>query len=90
MYSIFYDLEKMDVDEQSVTNVTKQTAFTTSNNSSNQTAKTVDDELIVIDPESSESSSSDESDVEVIKQYKLDDVRPVIGNYGKCTIYLFC
>lgn len=76
----------MDVDQQSVTNVAKKTAITTSsNNSSNQTVfKNVDDELIIIDPESSESSSSDESEVEVIKQYKLEDERPVIGHFGKC------
>jgi len=66
--------------------VTDGTAFTASHNNfpkiSNISQADKNDDLIVIDPESSESSSSDES-VEIINHYKLEDIRPVIGKYGK-------
>lgn len=72
--------------DQKVVKVTDGTAFTTSHNNLHQIndvkKNEQNDNLIVIDPESSESSSSDES-VEVVSHYKLDDIRPVIGNYGK-------
>lgn len=78
----------MEVD-QDVIKITTGTAITKCrNNNTNDDIKIKqDDKLIIIDPESTESSSSEESDddVQVIKQYKLDDVRPVIGNYGKCS-----
>ncbi|XP_022179851.1 exosome complex component RRP45-like isoform X2 [Myzus persicae] len=75
--------EKMVVD-QDVIKITDGTAFTTSHNNIHQVSNVKqegkNDDLIVIDPESSESSSSDES-VEIIDHYKLDDIRPVIGKY---------
>jgi len=71
--------------DQEVIKITDGTAFTTSHklhqtNDIKQNER--NDDLIVIDPESSESSSSDDS-VEVVSHYKLDDIRPVIGKYGK-------
>ncbi|XP_027847737.2 exosome complex component RRP45-like isoform X2 [Aphis gossypii] len=75
--------EKMDADQE-VVKITDGTAFTTSHNNLQQIKDVKqnkqNDDLIVIDPESSESSSSDES-VEVVSHYKLDDIRPVIGKY---------
>lgn len=71
--------------DQDVIKITTGTAITTCHSNLEPTNNTRDgqtDELIIIDPESSE-SSSDESDVEVVKQYKLDDIRPVIGEYSK-------
>jgi len=72
--------------DQEVVKITDGTAFTSSHNNLHQIndvkQNEQNDDLIVIDPESSESSSSDES-VEVVSQYKLDDIRPVIGKYGK-------
>jgi len=82
----FCVVEKMVVD-QDVIKITDGTAFTASHNyldqKNNIKQDDLNDDLIVIDPESSESSSSDES-VKVINHYKLDDIRPVIGKYGKC------
>ncbi|NP_001155833.1 3 exoribonuclease-like [Acyrthosiphon pisum] len=74
--------EKMVVDQDDVIKITEGTAFTASHNNLHQISKKGDknDDLIVIDPESSESSSSDES-IEIINHYKLDDIRPVIGKY---------
>lgn len=78
----------MEVD-QDVVKITTGTAVTACRNSLNQMnnnkTEVQNDDLIVIDPESSESSSN-ESDIEVIDQYKLNDIRPVIGQYGKCSI----
>jgi len=75
--------DKMDVD-QDVIKLTTGTAITTCHNSLNQCNNTKEEEendkLIIIDNASSESSSSDES-VEVINQYKLNDIRPIIGHY---------
>lgn len=72
--------------DQDVIKVTEGTAFTASHNNlpkiSNINQADKNDDLIVIDPDSSESSSSDDS-VEIINHYKLDDIRPVIGKYGK-------
>lgn len=72
--------------DQDVIKITDGTAFTATQNNFHQTSNVKQDDqnesLIVIDPESSESSSSDES-VEIINHYKLDDIRPVIGKYGK-------
>lgn len=77
----------MDVD-QDVIKITTGTAITACHKSLNQTNNSKkdlqNDELIIIDPDSSESSSSGESDIEVINQYKLDDIRPVIGKFSKC------
>lgn len=81
----------MEVD-QDVIKITTGTAVTTCHNSLNPMVNikkdVQNDDLIVIDPESSESSSSNESDVEVIDHYKLNDIRPVIGKYGKCSFYV--
>lgn len=75
----------MDVDPDVII-VDNKTAITTTKNSLNQSNNSIKsyqkEELIIIDPESSESSSSDESDVELVDQYKLEDIRPVIGKYG--------
>lgn len=71
----------MDI-EQDVINVTTGTAITTCNKNLNKMNNIEKVDLIIIDPESSESSNN-ESDIEVVNQYKLDDIRPVIGNYGK-------
>jgi len=72
--------------DQDVIKITDGTAFTASHNNlhqiSNVKQDNQNDKLIVIDAESSESSSSDES-VEIINHYKLNDIRPVIGKYGK-------
>jgi len=80
----------MDVD-QDVIKLTTGTAITTCHNSLNQFNNTKEEEendkLIIIDNASSESSSSDES-VEVINQYKLNDIRPIIGHYSKCSYIL--
>jgi len=71
--------------DQDVVKITDGTAFTVTQNNLHQTSNVKQDDqnenLIVIDPESSESSSSDES-IEIINHYKLDDIRPVIGKYG--------
>lgn len=76
----------MDVD-QDIVKITTGTAITICpkylNQSNNEIKHETNDDLIIIDPDSSESSSNEESDVEVIDQYKLDDIRPVIGKYGK-------
>ncbi|XP_015371670.1 PREDICTED: exosome complex component RRP45-like isoform X2 [Diuraphis noxia] len=75
--------EKMVVD-QDVIKITDGTAFTATQNNLHQASNVKQDDqnenVIIIDPESSESSSSDES-VEIINHYKLDDIRPVIGKY---------
>lgn len=77
----------MEVD-QDVIKITIGTAITKCRNNLNpinDTKVEKNDSLIIIDPESTESSSSEESDsdIQVIDQYKVDDVRPVIGNYSK-------
>jgi len=81
----FCVVDKMVVD-QDVVKITDGTAFTASHKNlhqiSNIKQEDQNNDLIVIDPESSESSSSDES-VEIVNHYKLDDIRPVIGKYGK-------
>jgi len=74
--------------DQNVSKITSGTATVACHNKLNQIteiAKYEQNDLIIIDSRSSE--SSDESDIEVINQYKLEDVRPIIGKYGKyCTI----
>lgn len=70
--------------DQDVVKITDGTAFTTSNNilhKINIKQDKQNDDLIVIDVDSSGESSDDS--VEVINQYKLDDTRPIIGKYGK-------
>lgn len=89
----------MDVDQE-VIKLLPETAITASHNISKTTNDTKINEqnnkLIILDTESSSSSSCDDNDVEVVKQYKLDDIRPVIGEYSKCSdceiiyIYINC
>lgn len=82
--NIIEEVEEKMVVDQDVIKITHGTAFTASNNNMHQISytkqKNQNDDLIVIDPESSESSSSDES-VELINHYKLEDTRPIIGKY---------
>lgn len=76
----------MDVDENvvKIATGTSISCHNSSNPINNSSKDEKNDELVIIDPNSSESSSSDESDdVQVVDQYKLEDVRPVIGNFGK-------
>lgn len=80
----------MDVDED-VVKIATGTSISCHNNSNpiNDLIKNEkDNELVIIDPNSSESSSDDSDDVQVVNQYKLDDVRPVIGKYGKFYMYI--
>lgn len=77
------DVQDIDDVDQDVLKVTTGTAVTCSKSLEQNNKTTKDEEYIVIDPGSSESSSSDESDVEVINHYKLEDVRQVIGSFGK-------
>jgi len=80
----FYIIEKMIVD-QNVIKVTKGTAITCHDNLNpiNTTAKDKETDLIIIDTESSSESSNNESDIEVVTQYKLEDYRTVIAKFGK-------
>lgn len=74
-------------DDQNVHTVTTGTAITACSKSLEQKNMIVnDDKYVVIDPDSSESSSSDESEIELVNQYNIADVRPVIGEYSKCYI----
>lgn len=76
-------IETMDVD-QDVIKVTTGTAITICPKdliqSNNKIKDETNNDLIIIDPDS-ESSSNEESDIEVVDQYKLDDIRPIIGKY---------
>lgn len=75
----------MDID-QDVIKITEGTASTACQANSNQINITKKEDkiinLVIIDSESSE-SSNDESDIEVVDQYKLEDTRPIIGKFGK-------
>lgn len=87
-FNVYFILEKMIID-QDVIKITKGTAITACRNSANQineTTKDEQDDFITIDSQSSESSSN-ESDIEVVDQYKLND-RNVIGKYSECCIVL--
>jgi len=77
------DVQDIDDVDQDVHKVTTGTAITCSKSLEQNKMTIKDDEYVVIDPGSSESSSSDESDVEVINHYKLEEVRHVIGSFGK-------
>lgn len=80
----------MDIDENvvKITTGTSVSCHIGSNPINNSIKDEKNDKLVIIDNNSSESSSSDESDdVQVVNQYKLDDVRPVIGNYGKYYVF---
>lgn len=87
---MFYNLEKMDIDLE-VIKIMPETAIITSHNT-NQVIDTKIhevDNLIILDTESSSSSSEDndddDDDVLLVNHYKLDDMRPVIGEYSKCS-----
>lgn len=82
-----YYLEKMEVDQDVIKIATGTTITCQKNvNQINTSKKTGQDcDVVIIDTSSSESSSdgSDGSDVEVVNQYKLEDIRPIIGKFGK-------
>lgn len=79
-----YYLEKMEVDQDVIKIATGTTITCQKNvNQINTSKKTEQDcDVVIIDTSSSE-SSSDGSDVEVVNQYKLEDIRPIIGKFGK-------
>ncbi|XP_050432794.1 exosome complex component RRP45-like [Adelges cooleyi] len=75
--------ETMEV-EQKIVKIAPGTSVAACQNSMNQvriSQSSTQHELVIIDTESSNSSESDESDVEVVKQYKLEDSRPIIAKY---------
>lgn len=84
---LFYNLEKMDVDQE-VIKIMPETAIIASHNTHQVIDTKIHEEnnLIILDTDSSSSSSSeDNDDVLVVNHYKLDDMRPVIGEYSKCS-----